>query len=262
MNAALEARRVVVCAGAATILDSVSFELRAGELAALLGPNGAGKTTLLRCLAALRAPTSGEVRVDGRPIRRLPRAVVARQLAYVPQATVAAPGFRARDLVLLGRHARMGWLGVPGQGDLAVVTAAMEMTGTAAVADRPLSELSAGELQRVAIARALAQQPAILLLDEPTSHLDLHQQLRIGEMLRRVAHDWPLAVLAVMHDPNLAARFADRVLVLDRGRLVADGPPATALTAELLRAVYGVEAEVRTSPGDPPLIVVRGRASA
>ncbi len=262
MSAAIEAREVSVRAGDVTILDTVTFRMEAGELVALLGPNGAGKTTLLRCLAGLRTPTSGEVRVVARPLSRISRGELARVLAYVPQVTVPAPGFRARDLVLLGRHARMGWLGVPGEPDLAVVTAAMEMTGTAALADRLLGELSAGELQRVAIARALAQQPAIVLLDEPTSHLDLRQQLRIGEMLRRVAHDWPLAVLAVMHDPNLAARFADRVLVLHHGRRVADGPASAALTPERLREVYGVEAEVqRGAEGESPIVVVRGLTS-
>jgi len=261
VNTVIQARSVAVHAGTTRILDSITFELHAGELVALLGPNGAGKTTLLRCLAGLRTPTAGEVHLGGRPLVRMSRGEVARSLAYVPQVTIPAPGFRARDLVLLGRHSRMGWLGVPGAQDLAIVAAAMDMTGTAALGDRPLGELSAGELQRVAIARALAQQPAILLLDEPTSHLDLRQQLRIGEMLRRVAHEWPLAVMAVMHDLNLAARFADRLLVLHRGRLVADGPAPAALSAELVREVYGVDAVVqRPADGEPMLVIVRGLA--
>lgn len=258
MNSAIEGWQISVRVGDVTLLDSVSFQLNAGELTALLGPNGAGKTTLLRCLAGLRTLAAGEVRVANHPLSQMSRRDIARALAYVPQVTLAAPGFLARDLVLLGRHAHMGWLGIAREQDLAVARAAMEMTGTVALADRPLTQLSAGELQRVAIARALAQQPSILLLDEPTSHLDLRQQLRIGHMLQRVAHEWPLAVLAVMHDPNHALRFADRLLVLHRGRLVADGAPTVALTPGLLREVYGVDAAVhRSADGGPPFIIVR-----
>ncbi len=159
----------------------------------------------------------------------------------------------------MGRLSHLGALGLAGAKDLEIVRAAMEMTGTEALAGRTLDELSGGEAQRVMIARALAQQPTILLLDEPTSHLDLRHQMSVTAMLRRVAHDWPMAVVCVSHDLNVAARFGDRLVLIADGRVAADGPPGDVLRADLLRDVYGVEVDLvpRTEAG-PPLVVARG----
>jgi len=225
------------------VLSGVSFALHMGELTAILGPNGSGKTTLLRLLLGLLRPDSGEVWIAGRSLPGMNRLERARTLAYVPQVPATAFDFTAMEVALIGRYARLGWVGMPGRGDLEIAHLALEMTGAAELADRPFRALSGGEAQRVAIARALAQQPKILLLDEPTSHLDLRHQQAIGAMLRRVAHDWPMCVACVVHDPNLAARFADRAILLDRGRVAADGPPGAALDPDLLGRVYGVAIE-------------------
>ncbi len=240
------------------VLRGIDLDARAGELVCILGPNGGGKTTLLRCLLGLAAPTAGTVSLDGRPLAGLRPRERARRLAYVPQTPASAFAFTAREIVLMGRLSHLGSLGLAGAKDLEIVRAAMEMTGTAGLEGRTLDELSGGEAQRVMIARALAQQPTILLLDEPTSHLDLRHQMSVTSMLRRVAHDWPMAVLCVSHDLNVAARFADRLVLIAGGRVAADGPPADVLRADLLRDVYGIEVDLvpRPEPG-PPLVVAR-----
>ena len=239
------------------VLMDITFHLPEGELLAVLGPNGAGKSTLLRCLLGWLTPHTGSVRLRGRDLRSLSHRQRARELAYVPQFPPRSLGFSAGDVVLLGRYARMGWLGLPTSQDYHVARAAMEMTETAHLFDHPLDQLSGGETQRVAIARALAQQPGVMLLDEPTSHLDLRHQLRIGAMLQRVAHDWPMAIIWVLHDLNLAARFADRILVLHRGRAVALGAPVDVLKPALIEQVYGVETDVLTTVDGRLHVVVR-----
>lgn len=242
------------------VLRGVDLEARAGELVCILGPNGGGKTTLLRCLLGLVEPTDGEVRIDGQPLADLRPRERARFLAYVPQTPVSAFAFTAAEIVLMGRLAHTGALGLAGATDRDVVRAALEMTGTAGLAGRTLDELSGGEAQRVMIARALAQQPSILLLDEPTSHLDLRHQTAVTAMLQRVAHDWPMAVLCVSHDLNTAARFADRLVLVADGRIRGDGPPRDLLRPDLLREVYGVGVDLIPRPGNdgPPIVIVRG----
>jgi len=240
------------------VLRGVRFEGRSGRLTCLLGPNGSGKTTLLRCLLGRLAPTGGAVLLDGAPVRdRAPREL-ARLMAYVPQFPAAAFSFTAHQVVLMGRYAHTGVLGLPGAKDLAVAREAMKMTETLGFADRMLGELSGGEAQRVMIARALTQQPSVVLLDEPTSHLDIKNQLRIYEMMRRLAHDWPTAVVCVSHDVNLAARFADDLAFLRDGRILAAGPPGDVLREDILRETYDVEIDlVAAPPSDVPLVRAR-----
>lgn len=244
--------------GSEPILRNVEFSILGGEFVALLGPNGAGKSTLLRCLLGLLAPAAGAIDIGGQPLAGMTAVERARRLAYVPQTPAAGFAFTAGEVVMLGRHARLGWLGLPTAADVEVARAAMEMTGTARLAGRLFSALSGGEAQRVAIARALAQQPAVLLLDEPTSHLDLRHQVEVCEMLRRVAHDWPMAVLCVLHDLRQALRFSDRAMVLHDGVVAADGPPADVLSPAMARRVYGVEIETGTSLGGAPWVAVVG----
>jgi iron complex transport system ATP-binding protein len=259
MSAAISARGLAFgYRSAEPVLRGIDLDANAGELVCLLGPNGGGKTTLLRCLLGLAVPSSGTVTLDGRPLAGLKPRERARRLAYVPQSPASAFAFTAREIVLMGRLSHLGVLGLAGAKDLEIVRAAMEMTGTEALAGRTLDELSGGEAQRVMIARALAQQPTILLLDEPTSHLDLRHQMSVTAMLRRVARDWPMAVLCVSHDLNVAARFADRLVLIAGGRVAADGPPDSVLRADLLREVYGIEVDLvpRPDPG-PPLVIAR-----
>lgn len=236
------------------VLDGVDLEARTGSLTCVLGPNGGGKTTLLRCLLGLLKPQAGTVELDGRALDALRPRERARRMAYVPQTPVSAFAFSARDIVLMGRLAHLGVLGLAGQQDLEIVRAALRMTGVEALAGRTLDELSGGEAQCVMIARALAQQPSVLLLDEPTSHLDLRNQSAIFDMLRRVAHEWPMAVVCVAHDLNLAARHADALAFIAGGRVRAAGAPADVLRQDLVESVYGVSVEFVPRPGGLPLV--------
>jgi iron complex transport system ATP-binding protein len=240
------------------VLRGVSLTVEQGRLKCVLGPNGSGKTTLLRCLLGQLVPTAGSIVLDGRAVRAYSPRALARLMAYVPQFPRSAFDFSVRELVLMGRFARTGVLGLAGPQDLAVARQAMIMTQTVEFADRTLEELSGGEAQRVMIARALAQQPCVVLLDEPTSHLDIRNQLLIYRMMRRLAHDWPMAVVCVSHDVNLAARFADELVLMRDGRIVAAGPPGEAVREDILRETYDVEIDLIAVPGaDVPLVRAR-----
>jgi iron complex transport system ATP-binding protein len=209
------------------ILKGVDFSAAEGVFTTVLGPNGSGKTTLKKYDVRHRA----------------------RLQAYVPQTPRSAFAFTAEKIVLMGRLAHTGPLGIPSQDDHAVVKLAMEMTDSVAFADRALEELSGGEAQRVMIARALAQQPAVLLLDEPTSHLDIRHQMTIYRMMQRLAHEWRIAVVCVSHDLNLASRFADRMVLMKDGAVLADGGPADVLQRDVLESAYDVGIELFDTPG-------------
>ena len=230
------------------VLRDVAISARAGEFICLLGANGSGKTTLLRCLLGLLKPAQGEVKIAGKSIAKISPVELAKLVAYVPQQTNFTNEMRAIDVVLTGRYPHLGGLGFAGADDLEVARLAMEMTETERFADRMISALSGGEAQRVMIARALAQQPAFLLLDEPTSHLDLKHQIGIYKMLRRVAKDWPMGVICISHDVNLASQFADELVFLHSGRVLATGPKEAVLTREVLEECFGLSVEIFTSP--------------
>ena len=237
------------------VLRGVDMSAAAGRLACLLGPNGSGKTTLLRCLLAQLSPDGGQVLLDGVAVNEYAPPDLAKMLAYVPQFPRSAFAFTAGELVLMGRFPHTGALGLAGTQDLAVAREAMKMTRTLEFADRTLAELSGGEAQCVMIARALAQQPAVMLLDEPTSHLDIRNQLMIYRMMQRLAHDWDMAVLCVSHDINLAARFADELVLMRDGEIIAAGPPAQVVREDVLRRTYQVQIDLVEAAGqDVPLV--------
>jgi iron complex transport system ATP-binding protein len=240
------------------VLRGISFTVPAGRLTCILGPNGSGKTTLLRCLLGQLRPAAGEILLDGRRLGRYSRRGLARLLAYVPQFPRSAFAFTVQELVLMGRFSHTGLLGVAGREDLAVAKLAMEMTGTLAFADRTLEELSGGEAQCVMIARALAQQPSVMLLDEPTSHLDVKNQLKIYRMMQRLAHDWKMAVVCVSHDVNLAGRFADELVFMREGRVVAAGPPEETIRRDILAGTYDVQIDL-VEAADQPVPIVRAK---
>jgi ABC-type cobalamin/Fe3+-siderophores transport system ATPase subunit len=243
------------------VLHGVSIEGIPGKLSCILGPNGSGKTTLFRCLLGWLRPSGGSVVVRGKPIKAYPPKSLARIMAYVPQIPVSSFAFTVQDLVLMGRYAHAGVLGLAGEHDLSVARAAMEMTETTAFARRTLNELSGGEAQRVMIARALAQQPSVMLLDEPTSHLDIRNQLMIYQMMARLAHDWGMAVLCVSHDINLAARFADSLVLMREGKVLASGEPEQVITEAVLRDTYDVEVKLVPVPGETvPMVLADGSA--
>ena len=233
--------------GARAVLNAVEFELPAGEMAALLGPNGAGKSTLLRCATGALRPSAGTVLIDGVPVDEFERPALARQVAVVPGQTVVAFPLRVEELVALGRVPHEHPLLGPRPADRAAIDGAIERVGINALRDRDVRELSLGERQLAVLAMAIAQAPRLLLLDEPTVHLDLRHQVAVMELLRDLSTRDGVTVLAVLHDVNLASHFFDRLVLLDRGRLVADGPPRAVLSAERIRAVYGV---------DPALVAV------
>lgn len=237
------------------VLRGVSFRAAAGKLLCILGPNGSGKTTLLRCMLRQLHIDGGKLLLDGREIQKYSARQLARLLAYVPQTPLSAFAFNVQELVLMGRFAHTGALGLAGEQDLAVAKLAMQMTGTLAFASRTLEELSGGEAQCVMIARALAQQPSLMLLDEPTSHLDLKNQLMIHKMMQRLAHDWGMAVVCVSHEINQAAHFADELLLMRQGKVIAHGPPREVIRRETLQQLYDVQIDLFQPPGDEVPIV-------
>jgi iron complex transport system ATP-binding protein len=234
-------------------LSDVSFTIAAGEVFGVIGPNSAGKTTLLRLLTRVVAPARGDVRLEGRPLRQLAHAELARRVAVVPQDAPRPFPFTVEQLVLMGRYPHGPGRFFESDEDRALAHAAMEATGVRDLAALPLEQLSGGERQRAMLARALAQQPALLVLDEPTSHLDLRYQAETAALIQRVNAERGMTVLLVSHDLNLAAEVCDRLLLLARGRLVRVGTPAEVLRRETLEGVFGcgVSVEVNPSSGRP-----------
>ena len=241
MSDALVAKGVTVRLGRATIVREASFALHAGEFVAMVGPNGAGKTTLMRALAGL-TPTDGAITLGGRALGALSDRERARQVAYLPQGHVFYWPMPVAAIVMLGRAPHADPFSSTSAQDRAAVEHALVTTETMEFSERAVTTLSGGERARVALARALATQAPVLLADEPTAALDPRHQLTAMELLRKAARGGN-AILAIMHDLSLAARFADRVLVMDHGALVADGPPAQALAPERLASVFGIEAQ-------------------
>jgi iron complex transport system ATP-binding protein len=248
---ALDLKGVSVSLGRRPVLTDVSFRIEAGSFVAVVGPNGAGKTTLLRAIAGL-VPAVGEITVTGIPLASLSLPVRAQRMAYLPQGHVFHWPLAVSEIVALGRLPRGAGADLS-EADLAAVAIAMSETGTAEYADRAVTTLSGGERARVAMARVLATEAPIILADEPTASLDPRYQMAVIGMLRRHARSFGV-VVAVLHDLGLAARYADRVIVIDEGRIVADGPPRDVLTAERLAATFGVQAEIVEVHGAPVVV--------
>jgi iron complex transport system ATP-binding protein len=239
VSALLEGRDLVVPRGRRTVLHGVSLELRAGDALALIGPNAAGKSTLVRALAGLLRPTAGEVRLDGRRISDWPRDAVARQLALVTSEDEGPPTLAVADRVGLGRYPHQGPLRPEGPEDRAAVARALRLTGIEHLAPRSVGTLSAGERQLVLLARGLAQEPRLLLLDEPAAHLDVGHQLALFRVLDEVRAAG-VAVLAVVHDLPRAAAWARRMILLDGGRVAAEGTAEAVLGSPAAEQAFGV----------------------
>jgi iron complex transport system ATP-binding protein len=227
------------------VLDRLTLGVGRGRLVGVLGPNGSGKTTLLRILLRLLEPGRGEVLLAGRALRDYPRGSLARRMAYVPQETASALAFTVLETVLMGRSPHTGALGFETAADWHAAREALRLTQAEDFAERGLDELSGGERQRVIIARALAQEPDLLLLDEPTAFLDIRHQHAIYALLGRLVRDRGLTVLCVSHDLSLAGAYADDLALVKAGRVVAAGPPAEVLRADILQDVYETPLEVR-----------------
>jgi iron complex transport system ATP-binding protein len=239
--------------GGPEVLQDVSLAAGPGEVVGLVGPNGSGKSTLLQILTGLLTPAEGQVRLDGQPLPHLTRPAIARQLAFVPQQFELAFPFTALEVVLSGRHPHLSWLAFEGREDLDIARRVMDRVGLQGLTDRRFRELSGGERQRTMIAAALAQQPRVLLLDEPTASLDLHFQEEVMAVIDRAAGEGTTVVMAI-HDLNLALAWCPRIVVLDGGRVAADGPADQVLTPERLLEVYGTGARMVSVDGQPVVL--------
>ncbi len=228
--------------GARPVLECIALRVAPGRMTAVLGPNGAGKSTLLRVLMGLVAPSAGKVEWKGQAVGAYGRAALARDFAWVPQTIDEGAGFTGLELVLMGLSPRLGPWGLPSGGDEAKARARLEALGIGALAERPATQMSGGEKRLVLLARALMQAPKVLFLDEPTAFLDLKHQVASLERVRAHVATGASAV-AVLHDVNLATAFADEVVLLREGRVLAQGAPAEVLTRERLEALYGLPME-------------------
>jgi iron complex transport system ATP-binding protein len=251
---ALALDRVSVSLGGARIVDHVSAEVAEGEWVALIGPNGAGKTTLLRAITGL-VPYEGGIAVFADDARALARKQLARRVALVPQVPLMPADMSVREYVLLGRTPHLGYLGGEGRSDLVAAEVALERLDLASLAHRRLGSLSGGERQRATLARALAQDAPILLLDEPTAALDVGRQQQVLEIVDGLRANGGLTVLSTMHDLTLAGQYADRLVLIDRGRVIAAGAAADVLTGALIAEHYGADVDVLDTPGSGFVVV-------
>jgi iron complex transport system ATP-binding protein len=230
--------------GSSDVLADVTFEANDGEIVGVIGPNGSGKTTLLRCVNRALSPRVGTVLIDGKDYAELTRREIAGNIGVVPQNSVVSFPFTVLDIVMMGRTPAMERFERESEKDLEIVRKAMEMTNVVALADRTMDQVSGGEKQRVVIARALAQRPKILLLDEPTLHLDVSHQLEILDLIRNLARSERLTVIIVSHDLNLAARYCDKLILMNSGKIEASGKVTEVLTEKNIESVFRVKAAV------------------
>ena len=246
--------------GRRAVLNGVSFQLNAGELTAILGPNGCGKTTLLKTMARLLPPLAGAVTLDCQSLAALGRRAVARRVAFAPQVLAPDWPFAVTEYVALGRLPHAGWWTPLSTADKAVVADSLARFGLTTLAASRVTELSGGEWQRVRLAKALAQQPQVLLLDEPTAHLDPRYQFELLSLVRGLMAEKKLTVAVTLHDLNLVGPWADRVILLANGGVLADGPPAEVLTAEKLAVTYSATFAVAPHPitGTPAVVIAPG----
>ncbi|ALE07363.1 hypothetical protein AL755_20850 [Arthrobacter sp. ERGS1:01] len=261
---ALGAEGVSLGYGDRRIVDSLSVELPAGRVTIIVGANACGKSTLLRGLARLLKPSAGVVQLNGTDIHKMPTKTLARELGILPQTPTAPDGITVADLVGRGRSPHQGWFRQWTADDDAAVAEALTATGTLELAERSIDELSGGQRQRVWIAMALAQQTDILLLDEPTTYLDLAHQVEVLDVVSELNARRGITVAIVLHDLNLAARYADHLIAMKAGRIVAQGEPSAVMTAELVQEVFGLESVVVPDPvvGSPMVVPVGRRAAA
>ncbi|MET8001960.1 ABC transporter ATP-binding protein [Nonomuraea glycinis] len=255
----LQAASVKLGYGDRTIVDGLDLGVETGTVTTIIGPNGCGKSTLLRALGRLLKPQGGEVLLDGKRIDRTPTREVAKILGVLPQAPAAPEGLTVADLVARGRHPHQTWYRQWSSDDEAAVADALAMTDLTDLAERPLDELSGGQRQRAWLSMALAQGTDLLLLDEPTTFLDLAHQVEVLELVRHLHQRAGRTIVMVLHDLNLAARYADRLVAMRDGRVIASGAPHEVLTEELVREVFDLDAKVIEDPvAGTPLVIPIG----
>ncbi|MDD4238415.1 MAG: heme ABC transporter ATP-binding protein [Desulfotomaculaceae bacterium] len=251
--------------GTAKVLDGLTFSFEKGSFTGIIGPNGSGKSTLLRCISRVLKPTGGAVLLDDRDLYELNPREVAQKMAVVPQETAVNFSFTVEEIIMMGRSPHLGRFQTESEKDFALVNRVMELTNTRHLACRPITAISGGERQRVIVAKALAQEPEIILLDEPTSHLDINHQVEILNLLRRLNREENATVVVVFHDLNLAAQYCDSLLLMQKGRIYILGKPEKVLTADNIKEVYGTSVLIRKHPvtGRPAvMLLARGFQSA
>lgn len=243
--------------GGISVLSDISFTVSAGSFFIILGPNGSGKTTLLKLISGIRKHQQGMIHVLDKPVLHYSRKSLARKMAHVQQNPSVDFSFTVFELVLMGRAPHLGMLGVEREKDIQLAKQAISFTGIEHLTDRKLDQLSGGEQQRVFIARAICQEPEIILLDEPTASLDLAHQIRVMDLMRKLMEEKNITVLMVSHDVNLAAMYADELLLLSKGRIIKMGTPDDVLTYQTLEKAYNCKLLVDHSPlGDFPRITL------
>ncbi len=240
------------------VLKDISLDLDGFKLVSILGPNGVGKSTLIHCINRILSPTSGTVLIDDADVSGIPRKELAKMIGYVPYSSNDAFPLTVVDTVLMGRHPHSNWKSL--KSDLDVVYATLNRLGIGNLAMRRFNELSAGQHQKVALARGLVQEPKILLLDEPTSNLDVRHQLDVTELLRTLAEEEGMLVIMISHDINIAAKFSDEIILMHNGTIYAEGTPAEVITEENLKVVYGVDSRIVDDDGRPHVILKKAVA--
>jgi len=244
----LQADKINFSYNGAWVLRDVTFEIQTGDFVGLIGPNGSGKTTLLKLIDDILQPLEGTIRIHGTPVRQMKREALAKIVAVVPQESPMIFPFMVQEVVLMGRAPHLGKWRFEGEKDFAIVRRAMEMTDTLALSGRNMNRLSGGERQRVLIARALAQEPQLMLLDEPTAFLDIRHQVEFFNLIKTLNVNQGLTVMAVTHDINLASLYCDRIILLKEGRIRVTGSPAEVITEDHIQAVYETPVMVDQHP--------------
>ena len=256
----IEMQNVWLGYGHKAVLKDITFQVRPGEMIGLIGPNGCGKTTIIRALSRIISPCSGKILLNGKAVTKIPRRDLARLLGVVPQMPLLPSAFTAFEIVLMGRNPHLDLFQYEGPKELAITWQAMEKTGTESLAGRRVSELSGGEIQCLLIARVLAQETKAILLDEPTANLDIGRQVEILDLIKNLCSENNLAVLAALHDLNLASQYCDRLILINDGRIHAEGTPAKVITSRNIKEVYGAEGCVYVHPvnGLPTVLLNTG----
>jgi len=258
----LELQSVGVAYDRNVVVKDLTFQVMPGEMVGLIGPNGSGKSTIIKAISRVISLQSGKILLDGKDVFKMPRGDLARLLGVVPQMSILPSAFTAFEVVLMGRNPHLGLLQYEGAKDLAITWRAMEMTATDTLAERKVGELSGGEIQRIVIARVLTQEPKSILLDEPTANLDIRHQVEILDLIKNLCLENNLTVVVALHDLNLAAQYCDRLILINNGRVHAQGTPREVINSRNIKEVYGADGCVYTHPvnGLPAVLLKAGNS--
>ncbi len=256
----LELQSVWLAYGGNVVAKDITFQVMPGEMVGLIGPNGSGKSTIIKAISRVISLYSGKILLDGKDVFKIPRGNLARLLGVVPQMPLLPSAFTAFEIVLMGRNPHLGLLQYEGARDMSITWQAMEKTATHSLAERRVGELSGGEIQRLVIARVLAQEPKSILLDEPTANLDIRHQVEILDLIKNLCLENKLTVVAALHDLNLASQYCDRLILINNGRVHAQGTPGEVINSQNIKEVYGAEVCVSPHPVNslPTTLIVAG----